>query len=419
MSPSNDSVLSIYDACGGNELACDDDSGTGLLSALTFNATIGNPYYIRVAGYADNAGNVTVNIATVTGCLIDGFCRAEDEINPDNECEVCLPDVSTNSWTPRLIGTACGDPADTECTSPDACNGAGSCEPNHKPDGLLCIDDGNECSFDLCGGGLCTHPPRPTGTACGDPVNTECDNPDTCDGLGVCLDNLEPAGFPCGDPSSNQCDNPDICDGAANCTPNFVATGTMCNDGELCTGNDVCDLGICEGVLIPSAPTAATQGPKAFEVSANPPAAITPVALKVTSPNFPCLLLYIQPDGTLAAGPVFQLPAAWGTVIVNGSQVVPSATYVIEEECDSFTSPAAMVDTCLWADINCNGFVNAADVQLVALAFAGNLNGFPPERFDITPCTPNGIINVADVQRVVLAQVLPQTYESICPVPCQ
>lgn len=418
MAPSNDSVLSVYDACGGMELACDDDSGPGLLSALTFDATVGNPYYIRVAGFSNNAGSVTVTISTVTGCLIDGVCYGEDDINPENECQICLPDVSTSSWTPRLVGTPCGDPADTECSSPDACDGLGVCEANHKPDGLLCTDDGNECTFDRCQTGSCAHPPRPSGTACGDPTNTECDNPDTCDGLGLCLDNLEPFGFPCGDPSSNQCDNPDICDGAANCTPNYVASGTPCNDGELCTGNDVCDQGICEGVLIPSAPTALTQGPKAFEVTPNPPAAITPVALKVTSPTYPCLLRYIQPDGTLGVNPVFQLPAAWGTVVVNGALVVPSATYVIEEECDSFVSPPASVDTCMWGDINCNKIVNVADIQLVTLAFNAIYSGFPFERFDITPCTPNGIINVADIQRVVLVQTIGQTYASICPVPC-
>lgn len=419
LAPSNDTVLSVYASCGGSELACDDDSGPGLLSALTFNATVGTPYYIRVAGFQLNAGGVTVNISTVSGCLIDGFCRAEEEINPANECEICLPDVSTNSWTPRPVGTACGDPVDTECTSPDACSGAGVCEPNHKPDGLLCIDDGNECSFDLCNTGLCAHPPRPSGTACGDPVNTECDNPDTCDGLGLCLDNLEPAGFPCGDPSSDQCDNPDICDGAAVCTPNYVATGTTCNDGELCTGNDVCALGICEGVLIPSAPTALTQGPKAFQVTPNPPAAITPVALKVTSPDYPCLLQYIQANGTLGNSPVFQLPAAWGTKIVTGSQVVPSSTYHIVEECDSFTSPVASVDTCLWGDINCNGFVNVTDIQLMVLAFQHIYSGFPFERFDVAPCTPNGLVNVTDIQRVVLAQTIAQQYSFFCPIPCQ
>lgn len=419
MAPSNDSVLSVYSSCGGSELACDDDSGPGLLSALTFNATLGNMYFIRVAGFQNNAGGVTVNISTVSGCLIDGFCRAEDEINPNNECEICLPDVSTNSWTPRPVGTACGDPLDTECTSPDACSGLGVCEANHKPDGLACIDDGNECSFDFCGTGLCTHPPRPSGTVCGDPANTECDNPDTCDGLGLCLDNLEPLGFPCGNPASNQCDNPDICDGNANCTPNFVATGTTCNDGELCTGNDICTLGDCEGVLIPSAPTALTQGPKAFQVTPNPPAAVTPVALHVTSPNYPCLDQYIQANGTLGNSPVFQLPAAWGTKIVKGSQVVPSSTYHIVEECDSFSSPLASVNTCQWGDINCNGFVNVSDIQLVVLAFQGNFSGLPFERFDIAPCTPNGLINVFDIQLTVLAQTIAQPYSFHCPIPCQ
>lgn len=233
------------------------------------------------------------------------------------------------------------------------------------------------------------------------------------------MDNLEPMGFPCGDPSSDQCDNPDICDGAANCTPNYVATGTACNDGELCTGNDVCALGICEGVLIPSAPTALTQGPKAFSVTPNPQAAVTPVALHVTSPDYPCLDQYVQADGSLGNSPVHQLPATWGTIVVTGSQVVPSSTYDIVEECDSFSSPLTSVDTCLWGDINCSGIVNVADIQLMVFAFQGNYSGFPFERFDIAPCTPNGIINVTDIHRVVLAQTIAQPYSFFCPIPCQ
>ena len=41
LQPSNDPVLSVYDACGGNEIACDDDSGVGVQAALNFEGTAG------------------------------------------------------------------------------------------------------------------------------------------------------------------------------------------------------------------------------------------------------------------------------------------------------------------------------------------------------------------------------------------
>ena len=61
----------------------------------------------------------------------------------------------------------------------------------------------------------------PTGSTCGDPTDTDCDNPDTCDEAGNCVDNLEPAGTFCGDRTDTDCDNPDTCNGAGDCEDNF------------------------------------------------------------------------------------------------------------------------------------------------------------------------------------------------------
>lgn len=50
-----DTVLSIYDGCGGTEIACNDDA-CGLQSAATVVATGGTTLYIRVAAYTAGAG---------------------------------------------------------------------------------------------------------------------------------------------------------------------------------------------------------------------------------------------------------------------------------------------------------------------------------------------------------------------------
>ena len=65
-----------------------------------------------------------------------------------------------------------------------------------------------------------------------------------------------PAGAACGDPSDTDCDNPDACDGLGRCAENWEPDGTPCDDGDECTENDECSEGSCAGTLIPGCRTA-------------------------------------------------------------------------------------------------------------------------------------------------------------------
>jgi hypothetical protein len=56
-----DTTLSVFDGCGGTELACNDDS-CGLQSELMVGLTGGQPYYIRVAGYDGDTGSYTLTV---------------------------------------------------------------------------------------------------------------------------------------------------------------------------------------------------------------------------------------------------------------------------------------------------------------------------------------------------------------------
>jgi hypothetical protein len=688
--PSNDSVLSVYEACGGPEIACDDDAGPGLLSLTSFAATAGNSYFIRIAGFMDNSGDIVLNITTMTSCVIGGVCLAEGTINLENECEACIPMADSVGWSPRPAGSACGDSGFGECDSPDSCDGAGSCEVNHKPDGTSCSDDGNDCTGDVCDTGVCVHPNLKSGTACGDdtanecdqpdtcdgggtclsnfvptgvlcgdpstsecdnadvcdgagscdannqpdglacsddgndctedecssgicvhpfstagsacgdagdsdcdnpdtcdgsgiclpnfesvgfscgdpadtecdnpdtcngagsclvnfeaggvacgdptdtdcdnpdtcdgigscgnnlelsgfpcgnPSNTQCDNPDTCDGAGICLDNNEPVGLACGDPTDTECDNPDSCDGlggcldnneadglacaddandctddfcsggvcahpdepagtacgspidsecdnpdtcdgsgtcldnfeplgascgapnqtqcdladscdgAGICDPNLEDNGVACDDEDLCTGDDVCADGVCEGVAVAQAPIVTNYGPRALQVTPLPMGAPGPVALNVTSPDWTCLDVYVAADGSLTTTPVFQLTDDWGTVIVQDEEVVPESLYEIRAECGAFTSDSGSDMTSVWADVDGNGEATLADVQLLVLGFQGTFIE-PLETLDIWPCVPNGIINFEDIQQGVLAFQGWSYVDTGCPLPC-
>jgi len=100
------------------------------------------------------------------GCLIDGTCYTANQTNPQNECQVCIPTQSQTSFTNKQAGSPCGSSSDTDCDNPDTCDGSGVCRPNNEPDGTSCTDDGKACTRDICSGGQCTHPLQPQGTPC-------------------------------------------------------------------------------------------------------------------------------------------------------------------------------------------------------------------------------------------------------------
>ena len=84
-SAQSDTVLSVYASCSGPEIACDDDSGTGFLSRLTFSATAGTTYYVRVASYSTGCGGFNLNIA----CDPYGACCVGSACTPNLTAAAC------------------------------------------------------------------------------------------------------------------------------------------------------------------------------------------------------------------------------------------------------------------------------------------------------------------------------------------
>jgi len=329
-------------------------------------------------------------------CLIAGTCFNGGNPDPGNECEVCDPGQSTSDWT--LL-----------------------------PDGTPCTDEGNDCTQDFCDIGVCIHPNEPADTPCGDPLDTDCDNPDTCNGFGFCLDNLEPDGLgctsdgndctedfcdigvcihpnepadtPCGDPSDSQCDHPDTCDAFGFCKSNPEPDDTPCDDGNVCTWPDTCQGGVCDTPF--PAPTVARNGPRSFRVTAEFAAPGVAQALLVTSPQYPCLAKYIGADGLLTDTPVFQTPAMWGTVEAWGREVVPSSIYRVAVECGGDLSPNGSVAMAMWGDANNDNGVGVLDVFCILDGYAADFTDCSFRQDDIHPCVPNGIINIFDVFSVL------------------
>jgi len=102
-----DTVMAIYDGCGGTQLDCNDDSNGGLGSFIAINAAAGATYWIRIGGYVrpfDNliyTGNIALNIAPLA---------------PANDTCLSPLDVSDSSYA-----------IDTTCAATDAPTLGGAC----------------------------------------------------------------------------------------------------------------------------------------------------------------------------------------------------------------------------------------------------------------------------------------------------
>jgi hypothetical protein len=200
-----------------------------------------------VAGVCDLAENCT---GTSSVCPTDikstALCRGAAGVCDISEsCDGVNNDCPANAFEPPT--TACGDPTDTECSNPDSCNGAGSCSANNETSGTPCSDDGEICTADQCNGsGTCAHPAGNAGTECrAASAGQLCDEAEECDGVsGTCPpDAPKIAGVVCR-PTAGECDAADECDGVSFQCPadGFAPSGTACT-----ADSEICTLDICDG----------------------------------------------------------------------------------------------------------------------------------------------------------------------------
>jgi len=176
------------------------------------------------AGVCDGAGGCV-------GCLTAADCAGTDTF-----CQTitCNDNVCGVDNTPAGTPLPAADQTDADCQELQ-CDGNGIVQ-SVPDDADVPVDDGNDCTEDLCTDGVPVHPDLPVDTACG-PGGTA-----FCDGAGVCV----------GCTNASQCPAADQCDDAA-CVNNvctFVpeAAGTACDDQLFCTFADTCDgAGLCVG----------------------------------------------------------------------------------------------------------------------------------------------------------------------------
>ena len=206
------------------------------------------------------------NPCTTDTCVADKGCVYEASENgpcdaDDNPCTVndaCAIDKDSGKGV-------CKAGAPKACDSGGPCN-KGSCSPSTgkcaytAQDGFPC-DDGNPCSVDtVCEGELCKGKPN----VCDDGLGCTADK---CDAVTGCAHDPIADGNACddGDPCTVQsaCDGgackngkPNTCDDANDCTKDGCAANvgcgheplnaSPCDDGNICTGPDACDTGVCK-----------------------------------------------------------------------------------------------------------------------------------------------------------------------------
>jgi hypothetical protein len=102
-----DTTLAAYSACGGNQLACNDDgctaAGQFTRSQIQLNVTFGTTYFFRVAGRSDATGNYQIKVDP---------CRNACCINGGVQCQNIFTSQCTGGGgTPGDPGSVClGDP---------------------------------------------------------------------------------------------------------------------------------------------------------------------------------------------------------------------------------------------------------------------------------------------------------------------
>ncbi len=229
---SDGNACTLFDTCKdgtcapGDPLACDDNSACTIDSCDTKTGLC--VYGTGKNGIAcDDFNGCTLGETCSNGKCQGGVASVCDD---KSICTTDSCDKVTGKcvFAPVAEGAICND--NSACTSNDACT-KGVCTGK----ATVC-DDKIACTTDTCNpvDGKCAFVKTPIGGACED--GNICTINDTCDVLGTCKAGIV-----------NPCNDNNICT-SDSCVLNAcknVAVAGFCEDGNPCTGGEVCALGKC------------------------------------------------------------------------------------------------------------------------------------------------------------------------------
>ncbi|MEZ4264982.1 MAG: hypothetical protein R3F39_01290 [Myxococcota bacterium] len=162
---------------------------------------------------SDSVGGAETDVAADSGVEVEVATDAAAEIEAGPDAD------SDGPSTGCPVGAACddGDP----CTENDLCGAGGGCAGT-----AMDCDDGVACTKDQCAAGVCEHA-LSAGFCLSEGAAS------------LCVNNLA-------DDPQNSCQ---ICDasGGQAATWKSKAEGAPCDDGDACTTQDLCEIGVCKG----------------------------------------------------------------------------------------------------------------------------------------------------------------------------
>lgn len=183
-------------------------------------------------------------------------CCPTDSPCTENAC-LPVPFLPMRRCFHRVLpaGTSC--PTDNNRCTDDVCDGHGRC--THPP-AVTCAPPDACHQQGVCNPatGACGYAPKPDGNPCSD--GNACTNTDTCQN-GRCTPGTDVVCQP------QPCHAPGVCNPATGaCEDTPLADGTACDDGDLCTPNDVCKAGRC----VPGDAVSCTQDRPCADVRCDP-----------------------------------------------------------------------------------------------------------------------------------------------------
>ncbi|MCB9506853.1 MAG: DUF4215 domain-containing protein [Myxococcales bacterium] len=234
-----DTAVYARDACGGTEIDCDDDGGSGVSSMLDLELTAGQSIVVYVSGYGTTCGAFALDIIDITD---SGDVCGDGVLGATERCEDG--------------GTADGDGCSSTCTVETGWTCAvtvDSCAPICG-DGLVLggegCDDGNRTSGDGCSstctveiGPVCGNGTVEAGEACDDGNTASgdgCSSTCTVESGAVCGNGTVESGEGCDDgntASGDGCSSTCTVESGAVCGNGVVESGEACDDGNRTSGD--------------------------------------------------------------------------------------------------------------------------------------------------------------------------------------
>lgn len=152
----------------------------------------------------DEIADIDTDLCSSDKCEIDSICYDDGSKDPLHLCNVC--DVVKNrlKWSLTDSGIICRI-------------SSGECDIAEKCDGIA-----GDCPEDAF---------KPLDEPCGSTADTDCDDPDSCDGYGVCKENFIAESIVCPD-DNDDCNGAESCDGTGACISEGPAV--VCDDNEVC-----------------------------------------------------------------------------------------------------------------------------------------------------------------------------------------